>query len=172
MEHRSHPDFWSEPTRPEIRAADTVEDPDLRFMLDHWRALRGDRRWPRRTDFVPRAIKRCLRMVHIYELVDNGADFRARLIGTGVFPGLAADQTGKLVSEHPDPGVRLRFGLILTHVVKTGEPARSLARRFTGPLLHDARTEGLWLPLGLDDRLEHVLAVSSLNFIAPGAAGA
>ena len=150
-----------------MHPAETVEDPDLRATLDYWLRLRGSRKMPSRTEIAPKDIKHALRTIHIYEVVDGGADFRARLVGTGVFPGLATDQTGKLLSEHPDPGVCLRFAVALRHVAATGEPVRSLSLRKTGNLLSDAHTEGLWLPLGEADRVEQVLAQSSLKIIMP-----
>jgi len=161
-EHGTHL-FRSAPTAPDIRPADTVEDENLRYVLGHWRALKGARAMPARADFTPRDLKRCLPVVHIYDVIDGGADFRARLVGTGVYPGLDEDQTGKLVSEHPDPGVRFRFALVLRHVAETAEPARSVSYRRTGSLLHDMRTEGLWLPLGRADRVENILAISALK---------
>ena len=162
-------DYWSASTPPEIHPADTVESADLRFMLDYWRELKGERRWPSRAELSPQRMKSCLRAVHIYDIIQGGIDFRARLVGTGVYPGLEQDQTGRLISEHPDPGIRLRFGLLLRQVCATGEPARSVSLRYTGAALHDARTEGLWLPLGSAERMEQILAVSSLAFVPPAA---
>jgi len=161
-EHGMHL-FRSEPTPPDIRSADTVESADLRYVLEHWRTLKGVRAMPQRGEITPRDLKRCLPTVHIYDVIGGGADFRARLVGTGVYPGLDEDQTGKLISEHPDPGVRLRFMLVLRHVVETAEPARSVSFRRTGSLLHDMRTEGLWLPLGEGSGVENVLAISALR---------
>jgi len=160
--------YRSEATPPEIHPADTVRDPDLRRTLDRWRALKGDRAMPARAEISPRDLKHGLRCIHLYEVIDGGMDFRARLVGTGVYPGLEVDQTGKLVSEHPDPGIRLRFAMIMRHVVDRGEPLRSLSLRLTGSILHDMRTEGLWLPLGAGNRVQHVLAQSSLHTVAPG----
>lgn len=154
-----------------MRPAATVEDPDLRATLDYWLRLRGSRKMPSRTEIVPKDIKHALRTIHIYDIVEGGADFRVRLVGTGVFPGLDADQTGRLLSEHPDPGICLRFAVVLKHVAKTGEPVRSLSLRKTGNLLSDAHTEGLWLPLGEADRAEQVLAQSSLKLLTPGTPG-
>lgn len=160
--------YESAPLPAEIHPVESVEDANLRFMLDYWRKLKGERRMPVRTEILPKDIKHCLRYIHIYEVVDGGADFRARLVGTSVFPGLDDDQTGKLVSQHPDPGVRLRFAALLRRVQTTGEPARSISRRITGSLLNDLYTEGLWLPLGADGHVEHVLAQSCLRQITPG----
>ncbi|MEJ0025218.1 MAG: PAS domain-containing protein [Rhizomicrobium sp.] len=162
--------YYSEPVPADILPAASVEDANLRFTLDYWGRLKGERRMPARADVLPRDIKHCLRYIHIYDVIDGGADFRARLVGTSVFPGLDDDQTGKLVSQHPDPGIRLRFAALLRHVAATGEPARSISRRITGSLLHDLYTEGLWLPLGEGDRVRHVLAQSCLRQVAPGAA--
>ena len=161
--------FRSDPTPPEIHPAESVRDESLRATLDYWLQLKGGRAMPARSEIVARDIKQGLRCIHIYEVVADGVDFRARLVGSGVYPGLDQDQTGKLVSEHPDPGVRLRFGMILRQVARTGQPLRSLSVRHTGSLLHDSRAEGLWLPLGDGARVEQILAQSSLTTIPPGA---
>lgn len=172
MQGRESDDYWSEAVPPEFHPADSVVDENLRFMLGHWHALRGVTGWPRRADISPRDIKQCLRVIHLYDIVDAGTDFRARLVGTAVYPGLVEDQTGKLISEHPDPGVRLRFSAAMKQVLSTGEPVRTVSRRLTGTRLHDARTEGLWLPLGAPDLIEQILAISSLHFVPPGHAAA
>jgi hypothetical protein len=138
--------FRSDPTPPEIHPAESVRDESLRATLDYWLQLKGGRAMPARSEIVARDIKQGLRCIHIYQ-----------------------DQTGKLVSEHPDPGVRLRFGMILRQVARTGQPLRSLSVRHTGSLLHDSRAEGLWLPLGDGARVEQILAQSSLTTIPPGA---
>ncbi|MGZ5938753.1 MAG: PAS domain-containing protein [Rhizomicrobium sp.] len=159
--------FQSTPVPAEILPVTDLEDANLRFTLEYWRRLKGARPMPMRSEIVPKDIRHCLRYIHIYDVVDNGVDFRARLVGTSVFPGLNDDQTGKLVSQHPDPGVQLRFGALLRHVTLTGAPARSVSRRFTGSLLDDRYTEGLWLPLGEGNRVIHILAQSSLHQVTP-----
>jgi hypothetical protein len=171
MEESKKPPYWSAPTPPQIAPAETVEDPGLRATFAYWTKLKGARAMPARTEISPKDIRHALSRVHIYDVIEDGADFRMRLVGTNVFPGLEEDQTGKLLSEHPDPGVRLRFAAALAHVAKTGSPARSISHRQTGSLLGDAHTEGLWLPLGAGDRVEHVLAQSVLVAIAPGTSG-
>jgi len=143
-----------------------VEDPELRHLLDYWNRLRGDRAMPTRTEIDPKEIRRSLRFVHMYDVVEGGEDFRTRLVGSSVFPGLATDQTGRLVSEHPDPGVRLRFAVLLRHVLAHRAPARSVSLRQTGSAVTDRRTEGLWLPLGHDDTVEQILVQSSLRPVA------
>jgi hypothetical protein len=151
----------------EILPADSVEDATLKSTLDYWRRLKGDRRMPARAEVLAKDLRHCLRYIHIYDVVDGGADFRARLVGTSVFPGLDDDQTGRLVSQHPDPGIQLRFGTILRHVAATGAPVRSLSRRVTGSMMDDMSTEGLWMPLGEGDRVQQVLAQSCLRRFSP-----
>jgi hypothetical protein len=159
--------YYSQPVPAEILPAETADDANLRVTLDYWNRLRGARKMPARSEIAPKEIRQCLRYIHIYEVVDQGADFRARLVGTSVFPGLDEDQTGKLVSQHPDPGVQIRFGTLLRHVLSSGEPARSLSRRITGSPLNDLYTEGLWLPLGEGDTVQHILAQSNLRRVVP-----
>jgi hypothetical protein len=162
--------YRSTPTPPEIHPADSVEDPDLRYLLDYWNRLRGMRTMPARAEIEPKEIRRSLRYVHMYDVVEGGQEFRARLVGTAVYPGLDHDQTGKLISEHPDPGVRLRFAVLLRHVVTHRAPARSVSLRQTASAITDRRTEGLWLPLGEGDAVEQILVQSSLRPLGyPGA---
>ncbi len=163
--------YRSAETPAEILPADTVVNAALRTTYAHWQRLKGARAMPARNEIVPKDLKHALRALHLYDVLDGGADFRMRLVGTGVFPGLDADQTGKLISEHPDPGIRLRFVAALRHVVETGQPARSLSLRKTGDLLRDAYAEGLWLPFGDGHRVEHVLAQSALTTLEPGSKG-
>ena len=160
--------YRSAPTPAEIHPVETVMDPELRATLAYWNRVRGTRAMPTRADISPKELRRSLRHIHMYDVMEGGRDFRARLVGTGVFPGLDEDQTGKLVSAHPDPGIRLRFGALLSHVAATGMPARSLSVRVTGSLLMDARTEGLWLPLGEGRTVQQILVHSSLTPIQPG----
>jgi hypothetical protein len=160
--------YQSAPTPPEIHPAESVEDPELRVLLEYWNRRRDARPMPARADISPRDIVRSLRYIHIYEVVEGGRDFRARLVGTSVYQGLDQDQTGRLISEHPDPGVRLRFAMLLHHVFATAAPARSVSRRVTGNIMTDVRTEGLWLPLGEDGTVDQILVQSSIRPMAPG----
>jgi hypothetical protein len=163
MTERAIAVYRSAPTPPEIHPADSVEDPDLRHLLDYWNRLRGVRAMPARAEIEPKELRRSLRYVHMYDVVEGGEDFRARLVGTAVYPGLDDDQTGRLVSEHPDPGIRLRFSVLLRHVLAHRAPARSVSLRQTGSAITDRRTEGLWLPLGQGAAVEQILVQSSLR---------
>lgn len=163
-----HGEYWSEPTPVELRPIETLEHPDLKATYEYWRRVKGERAMPARREISPKELRQALRTIHLYDVLEGGGDYRLRLIGTGVFPGLADDQTGKLLSEHPDPGIRLRFAGALNHVVANVAPVRSISLRKTGNMLHDAHTEGLWLPLGENGHVDHVLAQSALAVLEPG----
>ncbi len=48
----------SEPILPEIHPVTSVSDPELRFLLGHWTALKGSRAMPLRAEIIPGDIKR------------------------------------------------------------------------------------------------------------------
>jgi hypothetical protein len=163
-------------SRPEIFPADSTEDPDLRTLLAHWEKLRGarvDAAMPLRA-VASAEIGRLLKFMHLCDVVDNGKDFRWRIVGMAAFPGLES-QTGRLASEHPDMGARLRFPILMRAVVESKKPVRGVALRQTtnGTYL----TESIWLPFG-DTDVRQVLGLVVLNrasadlAISPEALGA
>lgn len=166
-----HGEYWSAPTPAELRPAETLEHPGLKATYEYWQRVKGGRAMPPRSEILPKELRQALRTIHIYDVLDQGSDYRLRFVGSGVFPGLSEDQTGKRLAEHPDPGIRLRFASALNHVVATAAPVRSVSLRKTGSLLQDAHAEGLWLPLGEGERVEHVLAQSALDILEPGSEG-
>ncbi len=124
--------YPSLPTVPEISSADSLEHPDLRTMLSAWRALRDGNALPSRPDAILRPIKHLLKFVSLLEVLPDAADFRFRVIGDAVFPGLRENQTGRLVSAHPDPGIKTRFETLMRNVMQTRQPVRGLSHRFNG----------------------------------------
>ncbi|HVW74175.1 MAG TPA: hypothetical protein VHC39_11090 [Rhizomicrobium sp.] len=135
---------------PEMSPADATEDADLRCLLAHWKKLRDARpagEMPLRA-VASGEIGRLLKFTHLCDVIDNGADFRFRIVGIAAFPNLES-LTGKLVSQHPDMGARHRFPMLMREVVRTAQPVRGLSLRQTGH--GDYRFESLWLPFGTSD---------------------
>ena len=151
----------SEPARDQVvfSQGEAVEHPDLKALLALWNGKRGERKMPVRADFTPHAMRAYLRRIHLYDVLDNGRDFRIRVMGTSLTIGLGADPTGKLITEHPDPAAGHRFMLILQHVVSVGRPVRVVADQRLPERLATLQTEALWLPLG-EKSVEQVLAAS------------
>lgn len=140
--------------------ADCAASPYLRALYDYWDRVRGEKPIPLRTEISLGPIKRLLRHIHMYDVVDGGRDFRTRVMGTGVFIGKGPDTTGKLLSEEPSEGARMRLGLPLRQVVRTAKPARVLAQRPGKDLYQVFAIESLWLPLGAQATVAQVMAMT------------
>jgi PAS domain len=145
---------------PQIMPADTFEHPNLLTLLAHWEHLRGSDAMPTRAD-IRKEISHLLKYVHLCDVIANGEDFRFRLIGDTVFHGLR-NQTGRLVTEHPDMGVRFRFPILMREAVVTKRPVRGVAVRETTRGSFNA--ESIWLPFG-DAEVNQILGMTVLAFI-------
>jgi hypothetical protein len=102
---------------------EVIEQPDLpliKELVAYWERKRGMRLAPCRADVDLMDLRMHLRTIFMVDVLDGGADFRYRLIGTAIVAGLGRDSTGKRLSElyHDRPKVlaRLleRFNLVLT----------------------------------------------------------
>ena len=74
-------------------------DPVLRTTLDYWEQRRGARAMPRRRNIDPAELRQVLPHVQITEVIDGGARFRYRLVGTAIVEAFGAEFTGKYVDE-------------------------------------------------------------------------
>jgi hypothetical protein len=140
--------------QPEILAAESVQDADLRVLLAHWEKLRSARlqeAMPLRA-VASAEIGRLLKYMHLCDVLDDGADFRWRIVGIAAFPGMHF-LTGQLVSEHPDKETREHFPVLMRAVVDGKKPVRGLMLRPSGNLV-----ESLWLPYG-DTTVRQVLGM-------------
>jgi hypothetical protein len=136
-------------------------------MLAHWeklRSARGDEPMPLRAVACVETA-RLLKFMHLCDVVDGGRDFRWRIVGVGVFPNLGS-LTGKLVSQHPDMGVRLRFPIMMRAAIQARKPVRGTALRET--IAGGRELESIWLPFG-DSSVQQVLGM--VAFYAAGARG-
>ncbi len=160
--------YNSAPLPAEILPVESVEDSNLRFTFDYWRKLKGERPMPARAEILPKDLKQCLRYIHIYDVIDNGADFRARLVGTSVFPASSRTRPAGSCPSIPIPASACASARCSATSPRRARRRGSLSRRITGSMMHDLYTEGLWLPLGVDGSVLHVLAQSSLRQMKPG----
>lgn len=83
----------------------SVEDmptENLRWMLNFWNNLRGDRRMPARSDFSPVQMVPMLPQVSLTDVESDPPRFRARLVGTGIVTETGVDVTGKYFDELPN----------------------------------------------------------------------
>jgi hypothetical protein len=73
--------------------------PELRAIRDYWDAKRGTRPMPRRKDVDPLELAAHLPYLSLVDVLRGGADFRFRLLGTGITGQFGRDSTGKTMSE-------------------------------------------------------------------------
>ncbi len=71
----------------------------LREFYEYWDAKRGSRAMPSRADMDPIDIPRLLPYVFLVDVLDEGADFRYRLVGGGIHTHVGSDLTGRRLSE-------------------------------------------------------------------------
>lgn len=103
------------------------EPPLIADVHNYWKHKRGTRPFPRRQDIVPAEIKKWLPYILLADVIDGGADFRYRLVGSRLHSFFPAVPTGKVMSEALAPfgedTVRKTldtYGAVLT----LGEPLR------------------------------------------------
>jgi hypothetical protein len=85
--------FFSEnaPTR--------LDHPVLAAVHQYWSMKRGDRLMPARADIDPLELRDYLGWIVIMDVLEDGADFRYRLVGTKVTHYFGADGSGRTISE-------------------------------------------------------------------------
>jgi hypothetical protein len=89
---------WSPPQSVEIdRSADWPNT--LSFVRDYWLTRRGGRSMPRRSDISPAQLKAQLPHILLADVIDGGADFRYRLVGTELLRFFYAEPSGKQISK-------------------------------------------------------------------------
>jgi hypothetical protein len=68
-------------------------------VRDYWLAKRGARSMPSRSDISPAQLKSQLPHILLADVIDGGADFRYRLVGTELGRFFYSEPSGKLMSE-------------------------------------------------------------------------
>jgi hypothetical protein len=109
-----------------ISSVRRLESPMLREIHAHWDRLRGDRRWPLRSELNPGDIRRHLSHVFLIEVIDGGADFFHKLAGETVIQAHSYDIVHTHVST-ADYGSEEKRRSVLDFyrsVVERGDPAR------------------------------------------------
>lgn len=126
--------------------------PQLAEFFEWWNGLRGERIGPRSGDIKPSSIRKHLPQVFMLDVVDGGAEFRYRLIGTEIVAGMGRDSTGKTISEvygdHPDAMKRLIRSY--EYVVKFRTPAFGHGKLFWHPEARFRNYSACLLPVSDD----------------------
>ena len=103
---------------------------DAARLAEYWHEKRGSRALPDRSDIVPADIVSLLPHIVIYDVIDEGRDYRVRLFGTALVNLVGEERTGMLVSEFDakcEPptdteAVRCRWMGSMTAAYTSGQP--------------------------------------------------
>jgi hypothetical protein len=120
----------------------------LRRLLAYWNEKRGAAAMPARADISPFDFTYVLGDVVLAEVLRDPLRFRYRLHGVNLVARDGFDMTGKLLSDHPEPGYRDRIARTWTGVAQTGKPSHALREIAVDGRMR--RYESLVLPLGAD----------------------
>jgi len=128
--------------------AQGIRDSRLCRLYYYWRARKGDRRFPTRSDIDPLDFGYVLGNVILFDVMRNPLRFRVRVHGTEMVRRAGYDLTGKYLDDLPITDYRRYVRQRCEGLVRTGDP---LIVHHSRAL--DGRTrqyEALWLPLSDD----------------------
>ena len=130
--------------------AEIAADPMLAAVLDVWETKRGGRFAPHPSEIDAFALPAsALPRIVIVDVIDGGARFRFRLVGTGVAQSSGSDHTGKYVDEALSGAVLAAVLHQYRTVVREKRPAYAVAElRLEGG--QSAKNSRLAVPLSLD----------------------
>jgi PAS domain-containing protein len=144
-----------------ILTLDEVESATVRQVVDYWRAIKGQRRFPSRADFAPRDLKRLLRHVTLLRVVNGGADYEFRILGDVQVQAYGESFVNQKLSDVAVRHPRFAAGLkIFYDGVRMGRDAFGY-RGWIGRDMPDTKYayhEIAFFPLGpSDDTVDHIL---------------
>lgn len=131
-----------------------IGDPRLRRALAYWASRRpADGRLPGRADIDPLDIPDLLPFVELSDVLDGGADFRFRLVGSHLVDTDGLNPTGMLHSRFfAHPPYRAYQAALYGWVVANGRPLYSRSRIPTDLLGFHVLSERIYMPLAADGR--------------------
>ena len=146
---------------------ETTDDPDgsLRELVSYWDQKRAGRIGPKRAEIDPAEIKAHLPYLYMVDVLDGGANFRFRLVGTRVVQALGHDSTGKSLSEvcAGDAQALARMSGVLKRVMDQKVPCFSCGNIYWMPEARYRRFAGCSLPLS-DDGVTVNIVLGELLF--------
>ena len=137
-------------------------------LAGYWRSKLQGPLLPTRGSIDPAEIIRHLPWIFMADVIDGGADFRYRLLGTSIVSANCRDATGRSFSElygaDPDKlaGARLGFDLALA----TGAPAFTQGHAFWRSDWAFDRFESVFLPLATDGRTIDII-LGEIAYLSP-----
>lgn len=148
------------------------DDPVLGPALSYWMGKRGGRSMPRKRDIDPIEIPaKILPNLQIIEVIDGGARFRYRLIGTALVEAYGKDFSGLIVDELFPDG-RLDFVQGIYRSVCTSKAPVFSRNKYHTPRNVDLFSMRIYMPLSEDDlAVQNILGVMRFEYGATVDAG-
>ena len=129
-----------------------IADERLRALFGYWREKRGDRAMPARADLDPLEIPTLLPIVGLIDVLDGGARFRYRLVGTEMVDMDGHDPTGRFLDQVlPDSGYADYLIGLFREVARERRPLYGESD-FRGQGRIERRVRRLFMPLSYDGR--------------------
>ena len=144
------------------------DDPILGPTLGYWHAKRGGRAMPRKTDIDPVEIApKVLPNLQIIEVIDGGARFRYRLVGTALVDAWGKDFSGRIADElFPDD--RLNFVQSIYRTVCATKMPFFSCNKYHTPKDLDLFSMRIYMPLSDDgESVSHILGVMRFEYGSP-----
>jgi hypothetical protein len=141
------------------------DDPILGPALAYWIEKRGNRLMPSRRDIDPIEIPRkILPNLQIIDVVDGGARFRYRLIGTATVEAYGEDFTGRYPDEMFPPDLRDFIHRIYGQVCAWRTPL-FLTNRYITAKGFKLASKRIYMPLSDDDaQVRHILGALRFEY--------
>lgn len=143
--------------------------PQLGAVKAYWDAKRGVRAMPRRADIDPVELRAHLPCIGLVDVLDDGRDYRFRLLGTEFARLFGRDSTGKTLSEvygDGDPEVLRWMMASYADTLRTKRPVlrsgtmRAVKKDFI-------RCDSLLLPLSEDGARANMILGRTVFLIEP-----
>lgn len=144
---------------------DYRDDPILGPALSYWMSKRGERSMPRKRDIDPTDIPpKILPNLQIIEVINGGARFRYRLIGTALVDAYGKDFSGLIVDELFPDG-RLDFVQGLYRSVCSSKAPIFSRNKYHTPRNVDLFSTRIYMPLSEDDlAVQNILGVMRFEY--------
>ena len=157
--------FLPAESRGDVLALERLDAELVRTGLSYWRSLKAHKPWPGRASMMSCLSPHMRAHSVLVDVLDRGGDYECRFVGEEIGKGFHTDLTGRrlstLVERMPKFGLSLR--MVYEMVRASGEPLGY--RGWVGNDLPGAGFvyhESVILPLGEDDAVDHLLAMTVL----------
>lgn len=141
---------------------DYRDNPVLARALRYWRAKRGRREMPRRRDIDPTEIAPLLPHLQLIDVVEGGARYRYRLVGTSLVTAFGREYTGTYLDELLTAERLANAQRVYGAVVARRKPV-FLRNRYNTTLDVEMIANRLYMPLSADGRTVNLI-LGALTF--------